>query len=256
MKVRIRGSPPRSGCDVFVRTHECNPGGDRTAVADPGRNGSRRVRLAARQGSRLRRADGRRLRHRRRHPDDPHPAERRPGRPRPAGTGRLPGARARRRGTGEVLRAGRDRPRRALRRDPHADRGRGLPVPCPDRRRQLLRGLAGQGGPRRAGRHQLPREDPARHGPRHVRRDPRGRGLCARGRRHPHADPEDGHRPHPPGAGHRPGGRGGRRPAPRRALRPGLGPGRGRCRRRGRHPPPPRRPRHRLAARAGRVPEP
>ena len=53
---------------------------------------------------------------------------------------------------------------------------------------QLRRGLAGAGGPRPAGRHQLPREDPDPAPALHLRRPPRGRGLHPHGRGHPVED--------------------------------------------------------------------
>ena len=88
-------------------------------------------------------------------------------------------------GARHLLRRGRPQRRHPLQAAAQADPAHRPRRPGARRRRQLRRGVAGQGGPRRRRRHQLPREDPARHADRHPRRDARRRRLRAHGRRHP-----------------------------------------------------------------------
>ena len=142
------------------------------------------------------------------------PAGRRRGRPHAPRDGRLP-----------VPGDGGPRPREALRRG-RQGRGRALPGDSDVRahglgprarralhRRELRRGLPRARGARRAGRDQLPREDPAARPAVDLRRDARRRRGRPDGRRD--SDPRPGHpRPLRPA-------RGGRVPARHHGLRRG-----------------------------------
>ena len=68
---------------------------------------------------------------------------------------------------------------------PQADRRRLARRPGARRPRELRRGVAGEGGPCRRRRRQLPREGPDGHPDRRPRGDARGGRLRAHGRRHP-----------------------------------------------------------------------
>ena len=120
-----------------------------------------RLVLAARAHRRPHRRAGRRVRHRARHRAGPPPAGRRPRRrpaPRPR---RVPRAGGGRRGARALLHRGRPARGDALPRHPAARRSRrALRAQRLHRGRQLRRGLARQGGPRRRRRRELPREDP------------------------------------------------------------------------------------------------
>ena len=79
--------------------------------------------------------------------------------------------------------------RRALSHARHVSQGRRSGSRAADHAGQLRGGLAGKGGPRRAGRREPPHQDTASQSRHPVRRDARRRGLRAHGRRDTARDP-------------------------------------------------------------------
>ena len=91
--------------------------------------------------------------------------------------------------------------RPALQARPDAARPPHRRAPGADRRRQLRRGVAREGGPRRRRGDQLPREDPVPDAAQPLRGHARGRRCRPDGRRHPDRDPRRPRPPQPPPAG-------------------------------------------------------
>ncbi len=169
---------------------------------DSGGHGHCRLLVAVGPGGIARRPAGRGLRHSTRRRPRPHPRRWRHRWAHAPGAGALPVPCDGAAGSGQLLHRGRTRGGQAL---PSASDAHHRSRPCGHRAqpvRQLRRGLAGQGGPRRRRRHQHAGEDPDRQ----RLRDPRGhagrRRLRDHGRRRAARDPAVAHRvrlrPHRP----------------------------------------------------------